>query len=134
MVISPTLTQLFQSGFIVGVVVLLVNLAAPFLERYAPFAKPDSSTHDVTLQALNLALNVGLALGFAALLSQLGSGQDILAVIGYGIAQATGSHVVYASGNRSTPPAPAPQPAPLTPQQQAALLLVKAIQTALSAS
>lgn len=109
MVISPALAQLFQSLSLAGVVTLLVNIIAPYLERYAPFAAPNASTHDATLRALNLALNIGLALGSAALLSQLVSGQAILAVIGFGIAQATGSHLLYTSGNR-----PAPASAPVT--------------------
>jgi hypothetical protein len=110
MTISPALSQLFQSFATLGVVTFLVNIIAPYLERYAPFAAPSSSTHDATLRAVNLALNIGLAFGAAALLNQLTSGQAILAVIGYGIAQATGSHLLYTSGNR-----PAPASAPVTP-------------------
>lgn len=109
MVISPALIQLFESGFIVALVTLLVNIAAPFLERTG-WCAPSSSVHDATLRALNLALNVGLSLGAAALLSQLANGQAALAVIGFGVAQATGSHLVYQSGNR-----PAPTPAPSVP-------------------
>jgi len=107
MVISPALAQLFQSLSLAGVVTLLVNIIAPFLERTS-FAAPTSSTHDATLRALNLALNVGLALGSAALLSQLGSGQDVLAVVGFGIAQATGSHLLYTSGKRPDPASASP--------------------------
>jgi hypothetical protein len=108
MIISSALAQLFQSLSLAGVVTLLVNIIAPYLERYAPMAAPNASTHDATLRAVNLALNIGLAFGAAALLNQLTSGQAVLAVIGFGIAQATGSHLLYTSGNR--PPAPVSTP------------------------
>jgi len=117
MVINPALLQLLQSFSVLGIVTFLVNIIAPFLERYAPFAKPGSSTHDATLRLLNLVLNIGLALGAAVYMGQLGSGQAALAAIGFGIAQATGSHVLYSSGNRKAPApanmsaAPAPEAA-----------------------
>lgn len=112
MTVDPALVQLFQSFALAGVVTLLVNLIAPFLERYAPFANPQASTHDATLRALNLALNVGLALGIAALMGQANTGPEALAAIGLGVAQATGSHLLYASGNRA--PSASPSLAPLT--------------------
>ncbi len=100
--IDPTLLQLFQSLSLVGLVTFLVNIIAPFLEKYTPFANPQASTHDATLRALNLLLNVGLALGIAALMGQLTTGPATLAAIGLGIAQATGSHLLYTSGNRAS--------------------------------
>lgn len=108
MTVDPALVQLFQSFALAGVVTLLVNLIAPFLEQYAPFANPQASTHDATLRVLNLALNIGLALGIAALIGQANTGPEALAAIGLGVAQATGSHLLYASGNR------APSATPLT--------------------
>lgn len=99
--ISPALLTLFQTFATAGVVTFLVNVIKPALEKTA-FVAPTSSAHDAVVRLVNLALNVALALGIAAALSQLQNGPEALLAIGLGVAQAGGSHFLYATGGSSS--------------------------------
>ena len=81
-----------------AVVTFLVSVLKPFVEEL-PFARVGSTTHDASLQLLNVLLNAGLVVLVAAAAGSL-SLPTVLPLVLQALAQAAGAQVLYTTTTR----------------------------------
>lgn len=113
----PSIAPVAVNPFtIAAAVTILVGLLRPFVEAL-PFARPGSSTHDATLQLLNVALNTGGVLALASATGQLSGGAWLTLLI-QALTQSGGSHLIYhavTSAKKASSSSPSAPAAPFLP-------------------